>query len=112
MALSVCAIIWQIWKARNREVIEGQDTAANEICGTIKHYSQEVSNAFLYVMKLHSIRIRKKDISPMCWSTPRADYIKHNRDGSTKEDQNGRIGGILRNQRGEWIKGSMGSIQT
>lgn len=103
---TVISFLWNIWKNRNKEVIDGVPEYATKIAWKANSFAREVSLAFL-----SSNDVRVGVTRFISWFPPPAGKIKLNTDGSV-QSSNKKYGfrGVFRSDGGCWIAGFYGSL--
>lgn len=104
--LLFCAILWQIWKDRNRKSFDNIDMFPEVSSKMVCSYAFEIVEAFKSPLVSGPTKNRLT-----LWCAPNAGNLKLNTDGCWYES-NGKAGfrGIFRNARGDWELGFYGRM--
>ncbi|KAE8671077.1 hypothetical protein F3Y22_tig00111996pilonHSYRG00110 [Hibiscus syriacus] len=93
--------IWQLWKQRNdlifNNVIQPIERVIHQSVSWVKHYDTTINVVRPRLVSSHT---------EPTWSKPPYGWFCLNTDGAVSQNnENGSIGGVIRNSDGEWIVG-------
>ena len=92
--------VWNLWKHRNKVVFE------NSVLNPRLHYTsiKQGVDYFYYIGK--SIYVKRWSSIQVQWTKPGTGWCKLNIDGaSLRNPGKAGVGGLIRDHRGEWLKG-------
>lgn len=102
-------IIWQIWKDRNKETIAKEKFCLQVSSKNIMEFAKEIKWAFDQ-KKSTGMKILNPRGGDTNWCCSITGNMKLNTDASCSEGQRTGIGGVIRNDKGEWVRGYYGRV--
>ncbi|KAI9087829.1 hypothetical protein K1719_030159 [Acacia pycnantha] len=101
-------VCWLLWKARCVELFDGKTTTPKEVVYQCQHHLREEAVAGRLKHQLF-FSITQIGIH---WEKPTPGYVRLDVHVSTRDHNPATVGGLIRDDRGRWVRGFTKSIGT